>query len=429
MRVPITQIVAGYVGGIDGHRYTIHDENRKDAVSEGTGRGRPTVAPRTSHGILPTMNARVHMDDSPGPPVTVRWADDGAGLVVLDQTELPVEEVYRELRTLEDLREAIMSLRVRGAPLIGITAAMGVAALATARTAEGGGTVAEVTEWCRQLAQVRPTAVNLGWALERMSSLALGRQWSDTAELARALREEAGRILDQDRVMCRQIGEHALPLVDDGTSVLTHCNAGALATGGIGTALAPLYLAREDGRAVRVFSSETRPLLQGSRLTAWELNRSGIDVTIITDNMAGALFLDSPPDIVFVGADRIAANGDVANKVGTYGLAILAHHHGVPFYVLAPTSTVDLATPSGVDIPIEFRGADEVAEGFGFRTAPAGVRVWSPAFDVTPASLVSGIVTEQGVHTHPLGEALAEAVRKSKADQGGGHEADGEPEA
>ena len=377
------------------------------------------------------MNAHTHMDGSPGPPVTIRWTDDDAGLVILDQTELPGSEVYRELRTLHEVHEAITSLRVRGAPLVGITAAMGVAALASARIAEAGGragdtsghhapslSAEEVTEWCRHLAQARPTAVNLGWALERMTSTALGAPWDDPAELARALREEAGRILDEDRVMCRQIGEHALALVDDGASVLTHCNAGALATGGIGTALAPLYLAHQVGRSVRVFSTETRPLLQGSRLTAWELGRARIDVTVITDNMAGALFGELRPDIVFVGADRIAANGDVANKVGTYALAVLARHHGVPFYVLAPTSTVDLGTSAGADIPIEFRGAEEVARGFGSLTAPSDAQVWNPAFDITPASLVSGIVTERGIHTHPLGEALAEAIREADEERG-----------
>ena len=388
------------------------------------------------------MNAHTHMDGSPGPLVTIRWTDDDAGLVILDQTELPGSEVYRELRTLQEVHEAITSLRVRGAPLIGITAAMGVAALASARIAEGGGggraddtprhhapplSDEEVTEWCRHLAQARPTAVNLGWALERMISTALGAPWDDPAELAYALREEAGRILDEDRVMCRQIGEHALPLVDDGASVLTHCNAGALATGGIGTALAPLYLAHQVGRSVRVFSTETRPLLQGSRLTAWELDRAGIDVTVITDNMAGALFGELRPDIVFVGADRIAANGDVANKVGTYALAVLARHHGVPFYVLAPTSTVDLGTSSGADIPIEFRGAEEVARGFGSLTAPSDAQVWSPAFDITPASLISGIVTEHGIHTHPLGEALAEAVRRADEERGRRRMASGGP--
>jgi len=355
-----------------------------------------------------------HMDGAPGTPVTIRWTEDDAGLVILDQTRLPGSEVYLELRTLEEVHEAIVSLRVRGAPLIGITAAMGVSALATARSMEGGGTAAEVAQWCGELAKTRPTAINLEWALGRMASMARGSEWENGGELAHALHEEAAQILDEDRVMCRCIGAHALRLVEHGASVLTHCNAGALATGGIGTALAPLYLAQDAGRDVRVFACETRPLLQGSRLTAWELGRAGIDVTVITDNMVGALFVEYCPDIVLVGADRIAANGDVANKVGTYGLAVLARHHEVPFYVLAPTSTVDLATPSGADIPIEFRGAEEVAKGFGSRTAPAGVRVWSPAFDVTPARLVSGIVTERGVHTPPLGDALAEAVRASE---------------
>ncbi len=387
--------------------------------------------------MLATMNTRTHMDTSPGPPESVRWADDGEGLIVLDQTQLPEAEVYRELRTLEDVYEAITTLRVRGAPLIGVTAAMGVAALAAARTTEGtaegtteetaegtaegrtavGVTATEVTEWCRELALARPTAVNLAWALERMRSVALGTPWDDATELAGALHEEACHILDEDRIMCRRIGQHALPLIDHGASVLTHCNAGALATGGIGTALAPLYLAREEGRHVRVFSGETRPLLQGSRLTAWELDRAGVDVTVITDNMAGALFKQSPPDLVLVGADRIAANGDVANKVGTYALAVLARHHDVPFYVLAPTSTVDLSTPSGDDIPIEFRGAEEVTAGFGSPTAPTGIPVWSPAFDVTPADLLTGIVTEQGVHSPPLPEALSEAVGRAEAER------------
>ena len=362
---------------------------------------------------------------APGSPATIRWTDDDVGLIILDQTELPGSEVYRELRTLEGVHEAITSLRVRGAPLIGITAAMGVAALARARisgpdeAAPRAGPLAaeEVTEWCRSLAQARPTAVNLGWALERMHATALAAPRNDPAELARALRNEAGRILDEDRTMCQQIGEHALPLVEEGVSVLTHCNAGALATGGIGTALAPLYLAHQMGRSVQVFSTETRPLLQGSRLTAWELGRAGIDVTVITDNMAGALFGEVCPDMVFVGADRIAANGDVANKVGTYALAVLARHHDVPFYVLAATSTVDLATSSGTDIPIEFRGVEEVSRGFGAQTAPSDAQVWSPAFDITPASLISGIVTERGLHTHPLDEALAEAVRGADAER------------
>ncbi len=375
------------------------------------------------------MNARTHAEGPPGPLLTIRWTDDGAGVIVLDQTELPDSEVYRELRTLEDVHEAITSLRVRGAPLIGITAAMGVATLAGAKDARADAplTPDDVAEWCRHLAGARPTGVNLEWALKRMTSVAARSSWDDSAELAHALREEAATILEEDSMTCQQIGEHALPLLDEGASVLTHCNAGALATGGIGTALAPLYLAHGAGRAFTVFSSETRPLLQGSRLTAWELGRAGIDVTVITDNMAGALFGERRPDLVLVGADRIAANGDVANKVGTYALAVLARHHEVPFYVLAPTSTVDLTTPTGADISIELRGADEVSRGFGRPTVPSGARVWSPAFDVTPAELLSGIVTERGVHAHPLPEALVEAVRGAEVARAGSSATTGEP--
>ena len=376
------------------------------------------------------MNAHAYTDGPLGPLPTIRWTDDRAGVIVLDQTELPGSEVYRELRTLEDVHEAITSLRVRGAPLIGITAAMGVAALAAAGAArtDAPPTPHDVAEWCRRLAGARPTAVNLAWALERMAAVAGRGSREDPQELARALRAEAASILEEDAATCRRIGEHSLPLLNEGASVLTHCNAGALATGGIGTALAPLYLAHEAGRTLRVFSSETRPLLQGSRLTAWELGRAGIDVTVITDNMAGALFGARRPDVVLVGADRIAANGDVANKVGTYALAVLARHHEVPFWVLAPTSTVDLGTPTGADISIELREPEEVSHGFGRTTVAPGAHVWSPAFDVTPAKLLSGIVTERGVHAHPLPRALAEAVREAEAARAGRRVGGGEPE-
>ena len=364
------------------------------------------------------------------PPVPIRWTEDGAGLIILDQSELPGTEVYRELRTLDDVHEAIRSLRVRGAPLIGITAAMGVAALARASAsaalspdgeagdAGAGPSVEEVSRWIEHLADARPTAVNLRWALARLSNKATLLEESTPSELADALVREASAILNEDREMCERIGRHALPLVVDGATVITHCNAGALATGGIGTALAPLYLAHAEGRRIEVFSDETRPLLQGSRLTAWELGRAGIDVKVITDSMAGALFGERPPDLVLVGADRIAANGDVVNKVGTYTLAVLARHHGVPFYVLAPTSTIDLSCSFGSDIPIEFRDAREITEGFGPPTAPPGAEVWSPAFDVTPAALITGIVTERGIHGHPLGEALAQAVEEAERDRG-----------
>jgi methylthioribose-1-phosphate isomerase len=366
------------------------------------------------------------------PPEQIRWSDDRTAIVILDQTELPTRRVEMEIDTVEGIEEAIQSLRVRGAPLIGITAAMGIGALAqravAAASADGALTAAELREqvraWCDRLERARPTAVNLVWAIRRLRRVAgladtalselpasaTGPAAASAAHLAEALRDEADAILEEDRAMCRGIGEHAAELLRDGSTVITHCNAGALATGGIGTALAPVYVATEQGKAIRVFADETRPLLQGSRITAWELGEAGIDVTVIADNMAAALFATDPPDIAFVGSDRIAANGDVANKIGTYGLAVLAQHHGVPFYVLAPTSTVDLHTPTGAEIPIEQRSADEIRQGFGKLTAPADAQVWSPAFDVTPNALVAGIVTEQGIHRPPYVESLAEAV-------------------
>ncbi len=366
------------------------------------------------------------------PPEQIRWAEDGAGIVILDQTELPAQRVEKELRTVADVEEAIQSLRVRGAPLIGITAAMGVAALArrALREAKDAGQEGadlsldelkvRVLAWCDRLEKARPTAVNLVWAIGRMRTVAVeasGTPAGAPGSLADRLRDEANAILEEDRAMCRGIGEHAAELLHDGSSVITHCNAGALATGGIGTALAPVYVATERGLKVRVYADETRPLLQGSRLTAWELGEAGVEVTVIADNMAGALFAVNPPDIVFVGSDRIAANGDVANKIGTYGLAVLARHHDVPFYVLAPTSTVDLSTPTGAEIPIEQRSADEIRRGFGKLTAPADAPVWSPAFDVTPNELIAGIVTERGIHRPPYGESLAAAVAAAERER------------
>jgi len=350
-------------------------------------------------------------------PTTIRWSDDGLGIRILDQTRLPGSRVELDLTTVEQIEEAIHSLRVRGAPLIGITAAMGVGALARRLAADGHGVAASVERLradADRLAAARPTAVNLVWAIERVRAI-LDAGADDAVTLAARLAAEGDRILAEDRVMCRAIGEHAATLLEDGDAVITHCNAGSLATGGIGTALAPVYVATESGRRIRVFADETRPLLQGSRLTAWELSQAGIDVTVISDSMAGALFAQDPPDIVFVGSDRIAANGDVANKVGTYGLAVLARHHGVPFYALAPTSTVDLDTPTGADIPIEHRNPDEIRRGFGTVTAPEEAGIWSPAFDVTPAELVTGIVTEAGIHRPPYGEALARAVADARA--------------
>lgn len=324
----------------------------------------------------------------------IAWSGDTA-IRILDQTRLPGEELYLELATVEAVAEAIHSLRVRGAPLIGVSAAMGLAALVSGLGARASQEA--VTRLADVLQATRPTAVNLAWALTRMRARAAGA--GSGLALGAALREEAQAIWDEDGAMCRRIGEAGLPLVPDGATVHTHCNAGALATGGIGTALAPIYLAHEAGRRVRVVADETRPLLQGSRLTAWELTRAGVPTTVIADNMAASRLRRGDVTCVIVGADRIAANGDVANKIGTYTLALAARAHGVPFYVAAPRSTFDFATADGPAIPIEERHGDEVRRPGGVErpTAPAGAEVWNPAFDVTPAALVTGYITDAGL--------------------------------
>ncbi len=339
-------------------------------------------------------------------PEAVRWSADGRAVDVIDQTQLPEREVRVQLSDVDAVADAIRRLAVRGAPAIGIAAAMGLALDAAAHTKLGQEAFLQRLEQSAALLRgTRPTAVNLFWALERMRTCA--HSWAQEhapPEIACKLYGEASRILAEDQAMCRAIGEHGLSLIPDHARVLTHCNAGALATGGMGTALAPVYLAHEAGRDVKVFADETRPLLQGSRLTAWELRRAGIDVTLIPDVVAGSLMQQGEIDLVIVGADRIAANGDVANKIGTYPLAVLAKHHGIPFYVAAPSSTVDRATPTGADIIIEQRAADEVRRGFGVLTAPADVPVRSPAFDVTPAELITAIVTDRGVRRPPFTE-------------------------
>jgi methylthioribose-1-phosphate isomerase len=334
-------------------------------------------------------------------PEAVRWSADGRSIDALDQTQLPEREVRVELRNVDDVADAIRRLVVRGAPAIGVVAAMGMAVDAAAHTKLDKQSFLErLNQTALLLRSTRPTAVNLFWAIDRMHRVAL--QLADgygVPEIACKLYGEARRILEEDQAMCRAIGEHGLRVVPDNARILTHCNAGALATAGMGTALAPVYVAHEAGRRVKVYADETRPLLQGSRLTVWELIRAGIDVTLIPDVVAASLMAKGEIDLVIVGADRIAANGDVANKVGTYGLAVLARHHGIPFYVAAPSSTVDAATPSGRDIIIEERDADEVRRGFGALTAPADAQVYSPAFDVTPAELITAIITDRGVLT------------------------------
>jgi methylthioribose-1-phosphate isomerase len=346
------------------------------------------------------------------------WSRSGA-LRILDQTLLPAEERWLEIATLPALVEAIRSLRVRGAPAIGIAAAMGLVAVLRERTKSGVPEAADedgvrkaayqdgarerflalVDETAWAIGSARPTAVNLRWAMERMRRLAQATDGAPDAVLE-ALRDEAQVIWDEDRAMCQAIAEHGQALLRPGIRIVTHCNTGALATGGIGTALGIVLLAAERGLDPEVFVDETRPLWQGSRLTAWELQRAGIRYAVLPDSAAASLMAQGKVDLVLVGADRIARNGDVANKLGTLPLAIVAHHHGVPFYSVAPRSSFDPACPSGAAIPIEHRDAAEVTVPFGVPVAPAASAAYNPAFDVTPAALVTGYVTERGI-VHP----------------------------
>jgi methylthioribose-1-phosphate isomerase len=331
----------------------------------------------------------------------IGWTDGGA-VRLLDQTLLPGEERYLEIDTVDEMAEAIATLRVRGAPLIGIAAAMGLAAAALREADRGSLTAAWVAEEAGRLESVRPTAVNLAWALGRMRRAAAAAG-DDPAGIAGALTVEAQHIWDEDRAMCQAIGEAGAELIPPGSSVMTHCNAGALATGGIGTALATIYVAHQRGVPLSVIANETRPLRQGARLTAWELSRSGIPARVIVDGAAGSVMARGGVDLVITGADRIAANGDAANKIGTYGLAVLARAHSIPFYVAAPLSTFDPNLPTGDDIPIEQRSAQEV-------DVPAGVEVQNPAFDVTPAELITALVTDRGVLRPPYEDAIREVL-------------------
>ncbi len=339
---------------------------------------------------------------------TLRWSDDG--VVLLDQRRLPDEETYLTLGDVESVARAIEDMVVRGAPAIGCTAALGVARAAlVADAADPAGLAAALEPAFERLARTRPTAVNLFWALGRMRE-ALAEALASGAGLD-AVRGQlvaaAQALVAGDVATCRALGGAGAALVPDGARVLTHCNAGALATAGYGTALGVVRAAVEAGRRVSVLADETRPFLQGARLTAWELDRDGIPVEVVTDSMAGHFMQRGEVDLVVVGADRVAANGDVANKIGTYTLAVLARQHDVPFYVAAPLSTVDLATPDGSAIPIEERAAAEVTQLAGRRLVPAGVSARHPAFDVTPAALVTAIVTEAGVARPPFAESLA----------------------
>jgi methylthioribose-1-phosphate isomerase len=348
-----------------------------------------------------TTNPVTNAPSRPQVIEAVRWSPDGTAVRIIDQRVLPGDYVELDLHTLDEVCDAIATLAVRGAPAIGVAGAMGLVVSLRPHTEIAPGAFADrLTMHAERIRATRPTAVNLPWALDRMLRRA-AHEGGTPREILDVLHEEATRILAEDRAMCRSIGEHGVALLAPDARVLTHCNAGALATGGMGTALAPIYVAAERGARVSVFADETRPLLQGSRLTAWELARAGIPVTVLTDGMAASLMQRGSIDLCIVGADRIAANGDFANKIGTYALAIVARHHAVPFYVAAPTSTVDAAVPDGEAIVIEQRGADEIRRSFGRLVAPEEAAVYNPAFDVTPGALVTAFVTDRGVVRPP----------------------------
>ena len=342
---------------------------------------------------------------------TIDWQDDD--VVMIDQRKLPGSEVWVRCRTANHVAKAIKTMVIRGAPAIGVAAAMGIAI--GMRRSKATGTRAFATEFqkiCHTMAATRPTAVNLFWAIERMKSTfaAAAHAGASVDEIRDSLEADARAIHDEDVASCRAMGRYGAALVPDGACILTHCNAGALATAGYGTALGVIRGAVEQGKRVTVMADETRPFLQGARLTAWELVRDGIDTTVITDNMSGAMMRQGLVDLVVVGADRIAANGDVANKIGTYSVAVLAKEHGMPFYVAAPISTVDLATPDGSRIPIEERNAREVTHVGTIRITPEGAKIRNPAFDVTPNALVTAIITERGVCRPPYADSLRAAV-------------------
>lgn len=337
---------------------------------------------------------------------TVEWKE--GKLILVDQTRLPLETVFLECTNDQQVWEAIKNLSVRGAPAIGVAGAfgvyLGVAGSESGNVEEFFKKLGEVADY---IANARPTAVNLAWAVERVCLRARENANGSVAAVKEEILKEAHRILEEDRQMCHQIGEHANKLLKDGDVVLTHCNAGGLATAEYGTALAGIFYAAEQGKKISVYADETRPLLQGARLTTWELMQAGIDVTLICDNMAAHVMKEGKITCVIVGADRVAANGDAANKIGTYSVALAAKAHKIPFYVAIPTSTLDLAIETGDQIPIEKRSDEEVTEGFGKRTAPVGVKVYNPAFDVTPHELIKAIITEKGVIYPPFKENLA----------------------
>ena len=347
-----------------------------------------------------------------GVPRALWWNTRRDMLEMIDQSALPADLAILTCSSVEDVAHAIRTMKVRGAPAIGIAAAFGLALGARAAvrdTSDRGALRAAIAEVAALLVSTRPTAVNLAWAIRRVRNVAEDylAGGEAVARLPERLLDEARQIAAEDAAACQAMGELGAELIRDGDTLLTHCNAGALATGGIGTALAPIFLAHQSGKSVEVYVDETRPVLQGARLTAWELQRAGVPLTLITDNMAAHIMRHTGVQGIFVGADRIAANGDVANKIGTYGLAVIAREHDVPFYVVAPRSTIDLSLASGDVIPIEERAADEVTHMRGARIAPEGVPVANPAFDVTPARYITAIITEAGIVREPFASGLA----------------------
>ena len=339
---------------------------------------------------------------------TVRLRDDLNAVVILDQTRLPAEESYLELSSAEEIWDAIYKLKVRGAPAIGVAAAYGI--YVCSRQIQAASVDEFYTEFHRikeYLAGARPTAVNLVASLERMEKVVLDNVSATVSTLVELLHDEAITIREEDAAACRRIGEYALSLLRPGMGILTHCNAGHLAVSEYGTALAPVYLGEERGYGFKVFADETRPLLQGARLTAYELHRAGVDVTLICDNMASSVMQKGWVQAVVVGCDRVAMNGDVANKIGTSGVAVLARHYGIPFYVLGPTSTIDKQCPDGKSIIIEERAPEEVSEmWYTHRMAPDDIHIYNPAFDVTSHELVTAIITEKGIAYPPFEESL-----------------------
>ncbi|WP_289004072.1 S-methyl-5-thioribose-1-phosphate isomerase [uncultured Parabacteroides sp.] len=339
---------------------------------------------------------------------TVRLRDDLNAVVILDQTRLPAEESYLELSSAEEIWDAIYKLKVRGAPAIGVAAAYGIYVCSRQiQAASFDEFYAEFHRIKEYLAGARPTAVNLVASLERMEKVVLDNVSATVSTLVELLHDEAITIREEDAAACRRIGEYALSLLRPGMGILTHCNAGHLAVSEYGTALAPVYLGEERGYGFKVFADETRPLLQGARLTAYELHRAGVDVTLICDNMASSVMQKGWVQAVVVGCDRVAMNGDVANKIGTSGVAVLARHYGIPFYVLGPTSTIDKQCPDGKSIIIEERAPEEVSEmWYTHRMAPDDIHIYNPAFDVTPHGLITAIITEKGIAYPPFEESL-----------------------